>query len=450
MPYQRGQTWFLRVPTKDGEVIRSSGSRDEATALLQEAMVAQLGARGQRDWFLLGAVASGDLSLAELYETFQDGKDAMDALRARLKGEINDRNLEPYVDQWSQWVSSQVDADTRNRYERYVRTLLPAGETLRRSELTAERIMAWHSSLTYEVKRRDRKAERRLKDARKAARKRGEEIGKDPIGPIYIVEVEPASSGTQRKYWAGLASFCSYLVTVGVLPKNIVHDVKAPPPGDPRCEYLSLPRVKALVAAQPEPYRTFSMLLHATGMEVSAALRATKRHFSFGDRSIRGLGTKWKKRDRITYIAQWAWPQIRRYVATLGPDALLFAGLDRWRTLDAHKAACKALGITNYTQHDARHSYAVHAVRCGASYEHVAEQLGHGDTTMAIRVYARFHPSARERMGWEARSDALEQEDLAEERLARAPARPPRSGGRKSTSPRRGRKRGGRSGRPPR
>ena len=158
---------------------------------------------------------------------------------------------------------------------------------------------------------------------------------------------------------------------------------------------------------------------------MSAALRATKRHFRFGDRSIRGLGTKWKTRDRITYIAEWAWPHIRQYVAGLKPDALLFPGLDRWRTLEAHKAACRALGITNYTQHDARHSYAVPAVRCGASSEHVAEQLGHADTQMAIRVYARFAPSARERMAWESRSKDVERLELIEEREAwRAAGRP--------------------------
>jgi integrase len=170
------------------------------------------------------------------------------------------------------------------------------------------------------------------------------------------------------------------------------------------------------------------MLLHATGMEVSAALRANKRHFHFADRSIRGLGTKWKKRDRITYIAGWAWPHISRFVAALGPDDDLFPGLDRWRTLDAHKAACRQLGISNYTQHDARHSYAVHAVRCGASFEHVAEQLGHADTQMAIKVYARYSPSARERTAWEKRSAMVERE----ERAAEARARP---GARRRTSP---------------
>ncbi|HEU4587627.1 MAG TPA: tyrosine-type recombinase/integrase [Gemmatimonadales bacterium] len=442
MAYQRGTTWFIRVPTRDGEVIRSTGSRERATATLHEAMLAQLGPRGQRDWFLLEQVAKGEVSLAELYDAYHDGKDTLDGLRKRLQGHIADPDLEPYVSVWLKWVKSQVDADTCKRYERYVRTLMPADVPLRRSALTAERVMGWLSSLTYEVKRRDRKQEKALKQQLKKAKARGEHLGDIEVEPIYIVEQRESSSGTKRKYWAALASFCDYLVKAKKLTENVAHEVDAPKQGDPRCEHLSLRRVQALITAQPEPYRTFSMLLHATGMEVSAALRATKRHFSFRDRSIRGLGTKWKKRDRITFIAAWAWPHIRAYVAKLEADELLFAGIDRWRALEAHKAACKKLGITNYTQHDARHSYAVHAIRCGASFEHVAEQLGHVDTQMAIRVYARFHPSARERMGWEARSDAVVQEDLAEEAEAR------RTGpGRGSKRARPGRRSGERLGR---
>jgi hypothetical protein len=37
----------------------------------------------------------------------------------------------------------------------------------------------------------------------------------------------------------------------------------------------------------------------------------------------------------------------------------------------------------------------------------VAEQLGHADTRMAIRVYACFTPSARERMAWESRNQEV-------------------------------------------
>lgn len=66
-----------------------------------------------------------------------------------------------------------------------------------------------------------------------------------------------------------------------------------------------------------------------------------------------------------------------------------------------HRGACRTLGIENYQLKDARHSYAVRAIRAEAPFEHVAEQLGHADTTMVVRVYARFRPSKAERTDWQ-------------------------------------------------
>ena len=36
----------------------------------------------------------------------------------------------------------------------------------------------------------------------------------------------------------------------------------------------------------------------------------------------------------------------------------------------------------------------------GASFEAGAQQLGHTDTSMAVRVYGRFRPTANELRGW--------------------------------------------------
>ena len=60
--------------------------------------------------------------------------------------------------------------------------------------------------------------------------------------------------------------------------------------------------------------------------------------------------------------------------------------------------------------HDARHFYAIRAVRAGTPYELVARQLGHADVTMVAKVYGRFAPRSDERDRWEkiaAQMDAL-------------------------------------------
>jgi integrase len=43
----------------------------------------------------------------------------------------------------------------------------------------------------------------------------------------------------------------------------------------------------------------------------------------------------------------------------------------------------------------------VRAIRGGAPFEVVAEQLGHADTTTVVRVYGRFRPTDAERTDWE-------------------------------------------------
>jgi hypothetical protein len=60
-----------------------------------------------------------------------------------------------------------------------------------------------------------------------------------------------------------------------------------------------------------------------------------------------------------------------------------------------------ALGLPHHRVHDARHFYAIRAVRAGTPYELVARELGHADVQMVARVYGRFAPRSDERDRWE-------------------------------------------------
>ena len=81
--------------------------------------------------------------------------------------------------------------------------------------------------------------------------------------------------------------------------------------------------------------------------------------------------------------------------------APLFPGVDRWQASASHRDACNALGIDDYRLHDTRKTYAVRAIRAGASMEFVASQLGHANTQMVVNVYGRFSPPEDEKRGWE-------------------------------------------------
>ena len=366
MAYKKGGTWTIRVPQRSGAaILKSTGTADKRTAVTMERMVAELEAR--REWELLEAVTGGErrllgkrtrgtLSVGELFDAWRANE--LEALKARMA----DVDLEPLIAEWRAALRAKLgdDSETVSHYLTHVRTLIPEGKPFPRSELNFRRIVAWLASLRV----------------------------KDP---------------TRRKYRAALMSFAEYLVNAGVLEVNPVRDVKPPKPGAARQRHLEGHQVVRLVEAQPEPFRTLSALIHGTGMEISAALRVRRGDIDKLARTVRAHGTKTRARDRIAYVADWAWPYVERHVANMTPSAPLFAGIDRWRASDVHRAACKELGdgFEDYRLHDARHTYAVRAIKAGASLEHVAEQLGHVDTTMVVKVYGRYKPSAEERRAWE-------------------------------------------------
>jgi hypothetical protein len=68
---------------------------------------------------------------------------------------------------------------------------------------------------------------------------------------------------------------------------------------------------------------------------------------------------------------------------------------------DVHRNRPVALGLPHHRVHDARHFYAIRAVRAGTPYELVARQLGHADVQMVARVYGRYAPRSDERDRWE-------------------------------------------------
>ncbi len=83
--------------------------------------------------------------------------------------------------------------------------------------------------------------------------------------------------------------------------------------------YLTHPEVIRLVEAQPEPFRTISALMHATGMEISAVLRATRADLDTNTWMIRAHGTKTSSRDRQAYIKTWARPYLLAHISRCSP-----------------------------------------------------------------------------------------------------------------------------------
>ena len=357
--YKRGQKFFVYVPRREGgRAVRTTGTSDRSTARSMDEMLRRLCAR--REWDFLDKIHEGRLSVAELYDA--DARGGLDDLRARL----SDVDLQQYVDGWLAAVRTRTSetSDTAEHYLVALRSLMPDGKPFYRSDLSYPLLTSWLSTRH--------------------------------VGP-----------STKRKYRAGVSSFLNHLLAAGVLSTNPIRMVKAPKASPPRMQYLTLTEAKQLVDAQPEPYRTISALLHC-GLEISAALAVKRRDVDAASRDVRARGTKTHSRDRVVAITQWAWPYIERHIANLLPEAPLFAGINRWMAAKAHNAACKSIGRTNYRQHDARHTFAVAAIRAGASFEFVASQLGHSSIQQTVSVYGRYRPTSDERRAWEKRAEEME------------------------------------------
>lgn len=350
--FLRGKVCYIGVPTRSGWCKRTTRTRDKSLARSMARMMDDLGPRGKRAWVFLDAVATNRLSVADLYDAYTGGD--LDGLQERMQ----DVDVEPHVALWLKAIASTVASDTAERYELCVGSLIEPGKRFPRSALTHATLVQWLAS-------------------RKVGR------------------------STKRKYHASMSGFCEYLKDIGILQHNPMRDVKAPPPAPPRMRYLDLPDVLRVIEAQHHPFNVLSAVLHGTGMEVSVALSLKKRDVDTVRREMRAMGTKTKARDRIAKVAEWAWPLIERHIALLTPNAPLFPNINRWTASDKHREACEALEIEDYQLKDSRHTYAVRAIRAGASFEVVARQLGHADTTMAVRVYGRFKPSEQKMTDWE-------------------------------------------------
>ncbi len=316
-------------------------------------MLAALGPRGTPDWELLDAVLADTVTIGTLYDAWQH--DDLAGLRARL----TDIDVTGHIDGWQRWLGDRVAPDTAQHYLVYLTTLMPSGEPFWRSALSAPTVARW------------------------------------------LAARAGVSAGTKRKYLAAVQSFAKYLLEVGVLAEHPLRDVSPPPAADPRCHFLELPDVRRVVEGAPQPFRAMYALAYGAGLEVSAILGLVDADVDPVARQVRARGTKAWTRDRLARVADWAWPHVAEHLAAVLPGSRVFLGMDRWIVGEAHRTRVRALGLDGYRLHDARHHWAVRMARAGAPLELIARQLGHRDTAMCSKVYARFTPNTVERDRWE-------------------------------------------------
>lgn len=366
------KTYLTRIYDESGKPhVRSLGTQNKATATYRQSFV---------DWLHDPPPAASELarrvrrSLVGRTLTIAAAQTMRDnSTLAAFMAERDAADLKPYLEQWQKALSDRVAKDTAQHYQDATEGFF--GDDWRHTRVTGDAIQAWLDGLT-------------------------------------------GASGTKRKKAAGLASFLTFVRKrrKDLFPHDVMADVELPPAGDALTHYLETSEAQLLADAQPGQYRALSALLAGSGIEVSVALALRVRQVSVKAKEISAPGTKTYARKRVVRVASWAWSYVAELVKGKHADAKLFDQIpDRWEARFAHKNAVAVLwakghecymrtpdGVEHlYTMRDARHTYAVRAVRAGTPVDLVAKQLGHANATMVVRVYGRFQPSQDERDKWE-------------------------------------------------
>ena len=353
----KGKTIYkVRVPTRTGSVLRTTGTRDPARARRIEAMIRELGPRERRDWELLDAVRGRRLTLAQVYDAYRD--EALD----RVRGQLRDLDLAPHVDPWLACVTSSEDTRRRHRrslarFRAFVEASAPGPWPA--STLTAERVTRWLTK-------------------------------------------EGGAPATWRWHAAALSGFVGYLQGSGILAESLRWTLRLPKARVPLVEFYELEEVRRLVDAATEPFRSLFAFLYGTSADLTPALAVTARDVDPATRMVRVRGGKTAWRDRLCLVASWAWPLVAARVQDRLPSALLWPELTRYAASDEHRRLAKLLGLRPLPLRKARHHWAVRMLRAGAPIELVRQQMGHKDGTLVLRVYGRFLPRHEDMAKWEA------------------------------------------------
>lgn len=343
-------------------------------------------------WDVLDHVILGSLPITTLFDHWREAGRNVGALRRLL----DDVDLEPLVSDFLAVHKAKVTADTVAHITTHLRELLPAGTPFPRSKATPEILTA----------------------ALYAPRKDG----------------KSRKPGTRRKVHSDWSVFFAYCTDVrSLFERNPMEKVSRPPTTKPPIRFYELDVVERVVEWQPTDQRkAVFALLYGAGIEVSVVLRLHRSDFNPATKEVRAAGTKAHSRDRVSRIADWAWPIVWSYVKTMTPQTALFDGITRsgvgfWHRQSISLGISKPVGRKDGTRggsaelvkealkldlvctvHNARDHWAVRSLRSGAPVALVQHQLGHASPTLTLNKYGRFMPSASDRNAWERKATLYE------------------------------------------
>lgn len=173
--------------------------------------------------------------------------------------------------------------------------------------------------------------------------------------------------------------------------------IERPTPPAPRDRYLTRAEIAALLDAEAAPHvRLAVVLMLALAARVTAVLELTWDRVDLQRRRVdlRTTDTGPRKGRAVLPLNDMAMAAM-----TVAREAALSDHVIEWaggpvRSIKKGVAGMAArAGLADVTPHVLRHTAAVHMAEAGVSMDVIAQYLGHSDSRITARVYARFSPS---------------------------------------------------------
>ena len=204
-----------------------------------------------------------------------------------------------------------------------------------------------------------------------------------------------ASAGTINRELGVLSAAIRWCYAQGYTDKLVLVPRLPSPP--PRQRWLSKEECdRLLAAARPYPHVwAFIAMALLTGQRKEAILGLTKdRVFleeGFIDFNEDGPLCERRKARAVVPIS----PEMRELLTVLKSDSIYIVNNNGRRVRDMRKKwgkVTKAAGLEGVTPHTLRHTVATLLVRAGVPLIEVSKLLGHKDSRITEKVYAKFSP----------------------------------------------------------
>ncbi len=226
-------------------------------------------------------------------------------------------------------------------------------------------------------------------------------LAKD-LKPLHVsrwLDAHPGWNGSRRNAIVAVKRAFNWADEEGLLKPNPIKSVKKPPQRH-RDRVLTVEERQEILQAIPDQYfRDFVFAMQETGARPGEVRKVTAAHVNL-DLGVwifkEHKTAKRINRPRIIYLTP-AMVELTRRLMERYPEGPLFRGPRSKRGFTRNGVRCRfrnlrqklphLAGVISYTM---RHSFATQALVNGVGIAHVAELMGHVDTSMVSQHYAHL------------------------------------------------------------